>query len=328
MDSQKKITVKNLGVLTSGGDAPGMNAAIRAVVRTAITLGIRVTGVRRGYEGLINDDTYEMNIRSVSEIIQRGGTILHTARSEEFRTKEGMDKAYNTCKENGIDALVVIGGDGSYRGALEFSKYGIPIIGMPGTIDNDIACTDYTIGFDTAMNTAMEMVDKLRDTTQAHDRCSVVEVMGRKAGFLALSTGVACGALTTLIPEIPFDLDRDVVDKMMFTQRTGKKHFIIVVAEGAGSATEISKKIQELTGIESRATILGYVQRGGSPTLQDRLMASRMGYHAVKLLSQGIGNRAVCCKGDKMVDYDIADALEMKKTINRELFDVSQAISL
>ena len=297
--------IKTIAVLTSGGDAPGMNAAIRAVVRTALSNDMEVIGVRRGYNGLINDDTFNMNIRSVSEIIHRGGTILHTARCDEFREMPGILRAKSTCEENGIDAVVVIGGDGSYRGALDLSSVGVPCIGIPGTIDNDIACTDYTIGYDTAMNTAVEMVDKLRDTAQAHDRCSVVEVMGRHAGFLALNTGLAVGALTTLIPEIPFDVERDVVEKMRFTQRTGKKHFIIIVAEGCGDVNEISKEIERISGVETRTTILGHVQRGGSPTLRDRVMASRMGYHAVHILTEGIVNRVVASKNQEIIDIDI-----------------------
>lgn len=320
--------IKTIAVLTSGGDAPGMNAAIRAVVRTALSNDMEVIGVRRGYNGLINDDTFNMNIRSVSEIIHRGGTILHTARCDEFREMPGILRAKSTCEENGIDAVVVIGGDGSYRGALDLSSVGVPCIGIPGTIDNDIACTDYTIGYDTAMNTAVEMVDKLRDTAQAHDRCSVVEVMGRHAGFLALNTGLAVGALTTLIPEIPFDVERDVVEKMRFTQRTGKKHFIIIVAEGCDDVNEISKEIERISGVETRTTILGHVQRGGSPTLRDRVMASRMGYHAVHILTEGIVNRVVASKNQEIIDIDIKEALSMTKTIDKTLIDVSNAISL
>lgn len=323
---EKKI--RTIAVLTSGGDAPGMNAAIRAVVRTAISKDIEVIGVRRGYNGLINDDTFPMNIRSVSEIIHRGGTILHTARCDEFREMPGILKAKKTCEENGIDAVVVIGGDGSYRGALDLSSVGVACIGIPGTIDNDIACTDYTIGFDTAMNTAVEMVDKLRDTAQAHDRCSVVEVMGRHAGYLALNTGLAVGALTTLIPEIPFDVERDVVEKMRFTQRSGKKHFIVVVAEGCGDVNEISKEIERISGVETRTTILGHVQRGGTPSLRDRVMASRMGFHAVDILSKGIVNRIVSSKNEEIVDIDIKEALAMTKTIDKTLIAVSDAISL
>ena len=307
--------IKTIGVLTSGGDAPGMNAAIRAVVRAALFKGYKVKGVRHGYNGLLTGDIVDMNLRSVSEIIHRGGTILYTARCLEFKTLEGQQKAAQACREAGIDALVVIGGDGSFRGAKDMAAQGIPCIGIPGTIDNDIACSDYTIGYDTAMNTAVEMIDKLRDTTQSHDRCSVVEVMGRNAGYIALNTGIAVGALVTLIPEVPFDLDRDVISKMKETQKTGKKHFIIVVAEGAGKASDIANEIQARTGIDSRATVLGHVQRGGSPTLRDRVTASRMGYHAIELINKGIFNRVVATRAESIVDYDISVALSIYKTI-------------
>ncbi|BFJ83920.1 6-phosphofructokinase [Ruthenibacterium sp. TH_2024_36131] len=320
--------IKTIGVLTSGGDAPGMNAAIRAVVRAALFKGYKVKGVRHGYNGLLTGDIVDMNLRSVSEIIHRGGTILYTARCLEFKTLEGQQKAAQACREAGIDALVVIGGDGSFRGAKDMAAQGIPCIGIPGTIDNDIACSDYTIGYDTAMNTAVEMIDKLRDTTQSHDRCSVVEVMGRNAGYIALNTGIAVGALVTLIPEVPFDLDRDVISKMKETQKTGKKHFIIVVAEGAGKASDIANEIQARTGIDSRATVLGHVQRGGSPTLRDRVTASRMGYHAIELINKGIFNRVVATRAESIVDYDISVALSMYKTIDTALLDISHAISI
>ncbi len=320
--------MKTIGVLTSGGDAPGMNAAVRAVVRSAILKGIKVIGIRRGYNGLINNDTSRMYLRSVSDIIHRGGTILYTARSPEFKTEEGMQKAIDVCHELGIEGIVVIGGDGSYRGALDLSKRGIPCIGLPGTIDNDIACTDYTIGFDTAMNTAMEMVDRLRDTAQSHERCTVVEVMGRRAGFLALHTGIAVGATAILVPEVPFDIEKDVINKMYETLKSGKKHFIIVVAEGVGHVDEMAKEIERITGIESRATVLGHVQRGGSPTVRDRVIASQMGHRAVELLSSGIGNRVVAYKSDKIVDYDINEALAMKKPFEYDLYKVAHEISI
>ncbi len=319
---------KCIGVLTSGGDAPGMNAAVRAVVRSAIAKGIKVYGIKRGYNGLIDDEVEEMNLRSVSDIIHRGGTILYTARSPEFKTEEGMQKAMETCHRHGIDGVVVIGGDGSYRGARDLSLRGIPCVGIPGTIDNDISSTDYTIGFDTAMNTAMEMVDKLRDTTQSHERCSVVEVMGRRAGYLALQTGVAVGATSILVPEVPFDLEKDVVAKMRQTQLSGKKHFIIVVAEGVGKVDQIAKEIEALTGIESRATVLGHVQRGGSPTVMDRVRASQMGHKAVELLSQGIGNRVVCYKNDAIIDCDIYEALAMTKPFDNELYAIASEIGI
>ena len=320
--------IKTIGVLTSGGDAPGMNAAIRAVTRTALYHGIKVMGIYRGYNGLINGDIKEMNVRSVSEIIHRGGTMLYTARCLEFKTLEGQKKAADRCRELGIDARVVIGGDGSFRGCKDMAAQGIPCIGLPGTIDNDIACSDYTIGFDTAMNTAVEMIDKLRDTTQSHDRCSVVEVMGRNAGYLALNTGIAVGALATLIPEIPYDIDRDIVQRMNDTRKTGKQHFIIIVAEGVGRAHDFADLIEKKTGIESRATVLGHVQRGGNPTLRDRVAASQMGYHAVQLLLDGKFNRVVGTKSDKIVDFDITEALNMHKSIDTSLYEMSKVISI
>ena len=320
--------MKTIGVLTSGGDAPGMNAVVRSVVRSAVTLGMNVKGIRRGYNGLIDGDIVDMNLRSVSEIIHRGGTILYTARSPEFKTEEGISKAVETCKKEGIEGIVVIGGDGSFRGARDLSLRGIPCIGVPGTIDNDISSTEYTIGFDTAMNTAMEMVDKLRDTTQSHERCSVVEVMGRHAGWIALETGIAVGATSILVPEIKYDLKRDILDKIERTKATGKKHFIIVVAEGVGGVSELSKEIEELTGIETRATILGHVQRGGSPTLRDRLFASLMGHEAVKLLSQGIGNRVIAYRQEKIVNYDIYEALQMVKPFDVDAYNIANEISI
>ncbi|MBQ2676123.1 MAG: 6-phosphofructokinase [Clostridia bacterium] len=321
------MEVKTIGVLTSGGDAPGMNAAVRSVVRSALAKGMKVVGIKRGYNGLINNDVVEMDLRSVSDIIHRGGTILYTARSPEFKTEEGMSKALKTCKELGIDGCVVVGGDGSYRGARDLSLHGIPCVGIPGTIDNDISCTDYTIGFDSAMNTAMEMVDKLRDTAQSHERCTVVEVMGRHAGHLALQTGIAVGATAVLVPEVEFDIN-DVVAKMKKTQLSGKKHFIIVVAEGIGGVDEFTKKIEELTGIESRATVLGHVQRGGNPTVRDRVIASQMGFAAVELLSKGIGNRVVALRDSEIVDFDIYEALQMKKPFNMELYKIANEISI
>ncbi|MBE6848266.1 MAG: 6-phosphofructokinase [Ruminococcus sp.] len=319
--------MKRIGVLTSGGDAPGMNAAIRAVTRTALYKGMEVVGIRRGYNGLINGDVFDMNVRSVSSIIQRGGTLLFTARCPEFKTEEGLQKAVHACKEMGIEGLAVIGGDGSYRGAGDLSARGIPCIGIPGTIDNDISSTDYTIGYDTAMNTVMQLVDKLRDTAHSHDRCSVVEVMGRHAGYIALNTAIACGATEVLCPERDYNLD-DVVAKMLRTRETGKQNFIIIVAEGIGKSEEIAKYIEEKTGIESRATILGHVQRGGSPTVRDRVLASQMGYYAVNLLEQGIGNRVIGIRGDKLVDYDIHEALKMKKPFEDALYDISGIINI
>ena len=319
---------KTIAVLTSGGDAPGMNAAVRAVVRTGLNFGMKVYGVMRGYNGLLNGDLKEMNMRSVSDIMQHGGTALFTARSPEFNTPEGVKKAAAVCREKGIDGVVVIGGDGSFRGARDLTGEGILTIGVPGTIDNDIACTDYTIGYDTALNTAMEMIDRIRDTTESHDRCSVVEVMGRRCGDIALNTGVAVGALATLVPEIPYDFDKDILQRIRLAQSTGKRHYIIVVAEGVGHTQELAERIQKETGIESRATILGHVQRGGAPTLRDRVVASRMGYHAVELLQNGIGNRVVAMKGEQIVDFDITEALDMPRTFDEKMFRVSAVLSI
>lgn len=318
--------MKKIGVLTSGGDAPGMNAVIRAVTRTALRMGMTVYGIRRGYNGLIHDDMIELNVRSVSDIIQRGGTMLYTARCKEFRFEEGLQIAKSTCIKRGIEGLVVIGGDGSFRGAADLSARGIPCVGVPGTIDNDVAMTEYTIGYDTAMNTAMELVDKLRDTTQSHDRCSVVEVMGRNAGYIALNTGIACGATYIITKEMPFSID-DIIKRIQSTQTTGKHHFIVVVSEGIGNADEIAKQIEQTTGVEARATILGHVQRGGSPTVQDRVYGSHMGHYAVELLSKGIGNRVVGMKKNQIIDCDIQEALKMKKSFNEDLYRIAGEIS-
>lgn len=318
--------MKTIGVLTSGGDAPGMNAAVRAVVRTAASLGMTVKGIRRGYNGLIEGDIIDLDIRSVSDIIHRGGTVLYTARSPRFKTEEGMAEAIANCKKFGIEGIAVIGGDGSYRGARDLSLRGIPCVGIPGTIDNDISSTQYTIGFDTAMNTAMEMVDKIRDTAQSHDRCSVVEVMGRRAGYIALQTGIAVGATAILVPEVEVKID-DVIQKIRDTQKTGKKHFIVVVAEGIGGVEDIAKKIEESTGIESRATVLGHVQRGGSPTVRDRVMATQMGYAAVELLNKGIGNRVICYRDGKIVNEDIYEALNMKKPFDDDMYNIAHVTS-
>lgn len=324
---------KTIGVLSSGGDAPGMNAAIRSVVRTALDRNIRVLGIRRGYSGLLARDMFEMNLRSVSDTLHRGGTILYSARCPEFRDDKGVERGKEVCREMGIDGLVVIGGDGSFRGARDLSLKGIPCIGIPGTIDNDIASSDYTVGFDTAVNTVMDMVDKLRDTSQSHDRCSIVEVMGRHCGDIALHAGIACGAVAILVPEVPFSIDA-IIEKMQRTLRTGKKHFIIIVAEGVtsvggvGTVHDIAEEIEARTGVESRATVLGHVQRGGAPSARERVLASEMGYHAVELLEQGIGNRVVVNHDNKIVDYDILEALQMKKQFDRHLYDIADAISI
>lgn len=320
--------MKSIAVLTSGGDAPGMNPAVRAVVRTACQRGIKVYGVDRGYTGLIKGDIHEMNLRSVSDIITRGGTILYSARCPEFKTEEGLQKAVSTCKKFGIDGMVIIGGDGSFRGARDLSLRGIPCIGLPGTIDNDISCTDYTIGYDTCLNTIVQMVDRIRDTSESHDRCTVVEVMGRGAGYLALEAGIAVGATSIIVPEVEYDIERDVIARIREFQKTGKKHFVVIVAEGVGGTAEIARKIEAETGVESRATILGHVQRGGSPTARDRIMASQMGSRAVDLLTQGIGNRVVGIRDNKIVDFDIFEALKMTKTIDMKDYELAHEISI
>ncbi len=322
------MAVKTIAVLTSGGDAPGMNAAVRSVTRAALSKGIRVLGVRRGYNGLLNGDVFEMNLRSVSDIINKGGTILYTARSEEYNSVAGVKKAAETCRSLGIDGVVVIGGDGSFRGARDLSAEGISCVGIPGTIDNDIACSDYTIGFDTAMNTVMQMVDRIRDTAQSHDRCSIVEVMGRRCGDIALETGIAIGATAILVPEVKSDIDKDVIERIKYTQSTGKKHFIIIVAEGVGGVDDIAKYVEEKTGVETRATVLGHVQRGGSPSLRDRVVASYMGHKAVTVLDEGKTNRVIAMKDGKIVDYDITEALNMKNQFNVELYNIARDISV
>ena len=318
--------MKKIGVLTSGGDAPGMNAVIRAVTRAAIAKGMEVVGVRRGYNGLINGDIVTLDASSVSDIIMRGCTMIYTARCSEFRYEEGLQKAKKTCEENGIEGLVVVGGDGSFRGAADLSARGILSIGVPGTIDNDISMTEYTIGYDTAMNTVVEMVDKLRDTAQSHDRCSVVEVMGRNAGYIALNAGIACGATYIITKEEPFTVN-DVIAKIIEGQKSGKHHFIVIVAEGIGGSEQLAKEIEQATGVESRATILGHVQRGGSPTVQDRVAASQLGYYAVDLLSKGIGNRVVGLQHNEVVDYDIQEALQLKTEFPHDLYKIANEIS-
>ena len=319
--------MKTIGVLTSGGDAPGMNAAVRAVVRTAISLGMNVKGIKRGYNGLMEGDVIDLDARSVSDIIHRGGTFLYTARSPRFKTEEGVQEAIDNCKRLGIEGIVVIGGDGSFRGARALSNRGIHCVGIPGTIDNDISSTEYTIGFDTAMNTAMEMVDKIRDTAQSHDRCNVVEVMGRHAGYIALQTGIAVGATAVLVPEVETPIE-EVIAKIRLSQKTGKQHFIIVVAEGVGGVADIAKQIEEATGIDSRATVLGHVQRGGSPTVRDRVRATQMGSAAVHLLSKGIGNRVICMRDGKITDEDIFVALNMKKEFDYDMLEVANHTSI
>ena len=310
-----------IGVLTSGGDAPGMNAVVRAVARAGLQRGMEVVGIRRGYAGLLAGDVVELTARSVSGIMQRGGTCLYTARCPEFRDMDGVKKGVEKCKELSLEGIVVVGGDGSFRGAGDLSSLGIPCIGVPGTIDNDIQCTEYTIGYDTAMNTAMEMIDKIRDTTQSHDRCSVVEVMGRKAGYIAVNVGIAVGAEAVITLEEPYNLNK-IADDILRAKKNGKFHFIIVVAEGVGQTDVIARTIQEMTGIESRVTVLGHVQRGGSPTVRDRVLATEMGYHAVELLEQGIGNRIVGLKDGKVYDVDLQEGLAMKKEFIQRRYQI------
>ena len=311
-----------IGVLTSGGDAPGMNAAIRAVVRAGLTHGWRVLGVLRGYAGLMNGETREMTSSSVSEIIGRGGTILYTARSEEMMTVGGQARAASICREKEMDALVVIGGDGSFSGAQALANLGINVIGIPGTIDLDIPCTDYSIGFDTAVNTAMEAVDKIRDTSSSHERCSIVEVMGRSAGYIALHCGISTGAEDILLPELYNGDEKAVFERVIKNRKAGKKHHIIINAEGVGHSEEMAERIEAATGVETRATILGYLQRGGSPTCRDRLLATQMGVRAVSLLAAGARNRIIALKHDEVVDYDINEALAMKKVVPQELLEI------
>lgn len=320
--------IKTIGVLTSGGDAPGMNAAIRAVVRAGIYYGYKMMGIRKGYNGLINGDISEMTARSVSDIIHRGGTILQTARCPEFVTEEGREKAITMSKVFGIDAIVVIGGDGSYRGARDLSNMGMKVIGLPGTIDNDIGCTEYTIGYDTAMNTVQDAIDKIRDTAYSHERGSVLEVMGRHAGYIALNVGIAGGAEAVVFPEREFDLNKDIIKPIIEGRNRGKKHYIVIVAEGVGGAIEIAKIIEERTGIETRATILGHIQRGGSPTVRDRVMASHMGVKAIDVLRNGGSNRVIALKENKIVDIDMNEALDTKKTIGEELINLNKILSL
>ncbi|MBE6957402.1 MAG: 6-phosphofructokinase [Ruminococcaceae bacterium] len=319
--------IKRIGVLTSGGDAPGMNAVVRAVVRTAMSRGVECIGIRRGYNGLIKGDFIRMDAGTVSHIIEKGGTVLYTARSEEFRMEEGQKKAVDTCRLLGLDGVIAIGGDGTFRGALALSRWGIPVVGIPATIDNDIGCSQYTIGFDTACNTAVDAIDMLRDTMQSHERCSVVEVMGRQAGYLALYVGIATGATAVLIPERPVDIERDVVEKIRQARLAGRTHFMVVVAEGAGSAMDISAKIHQATGLDPRVTVLGHIQRGGSPTSRDRETGTRMGYQAVQSLLAGQGNCVIATKDGKIVNIDIEEALAMTKEFPMDRYDVLEAVT-
>ena len=325
--------VKRIGVLTSGGDAPGMNSAVRAVVRSAASRGIDCVGIRRGWNGLISSDFVRMDTSSVSHIINKGGTLLYTARSDEFREVAGQDKALATCKLLGLDAIVAIGGDGTFRGALDLSRraaergYQLHVAGIPATIDNDIGCSHYTIGFDTACNTAIECIDKLRDTMQSHERCSVVEVMGRHAGYLALYVGISVGATAVLIPEREVNFEQDVVEKIRRARLAGTTHYMVVVAEGAGNAMEISSQIKEEIGLDPRVTVLGHIQRGGAPSARDRETASRMGYMAVKAISENAGNCVVATQEGRMVVLEMEEALAMKKQFNMDRYDILEALT-
>ena len=318
--------IKRIGILTSGGDAPGMNAAVRAVVRTALANGIECIGIRRGWRGLINSDFVPLSRESVGHILSRGGTILYTARSEDFMSEKGRLRAVSTCKMLGLDGIVAIGGDGTFRGALELSRLGVPVVGIPATIDNDVGCTNYTIGFDTACNTAIECIDRLRDTMQSHERCSVVEVMGRNAGFLALYVGISVGATAVLVPEKPTDFQKDVVERIQDSRLAGNTHFMIVVAEGAGSAVEIGKKIQEAVGISPRVTVLGHIQRGGSPTGRDRETATRMGYYAAMALAEGRGNCIIATQEGGIVEIPIEEALTLKKHLQMDRYRIMETM--
>lgn len=321
------MSVKRIGVLTSGGDAPGMNPCVRSVVRTALYHGIECYGIRRGYNGLISGDIIKMDEKNVSHIINRGGTILYTARSKEFMTEEGQQKAASTCKFLGLDGIIAIGGDGTFRGAAALSKHGINVVCIPATIDNDICCTNYSIGFDTAANTAIECIDKLRDTMQSHERCSVVEVMGRNAGYLAMYVGLAVGATAVLVPEKEIDFEKDVVEKIRSARLNGFTHYMIVVAEGAGSAADIASKIKASLDLDPRVTVLGHIQRGGCPTGRDRVNSTKMGYLAVELLMAGKTNRIICTKDGRFTDVGIEDGLKLNRSIQSIEVDVLDAMT-
>ncbi len=326
--------VKRIGVLTSGGDAPGMNAAVRATVRTAGRLGIECIGIRRGWHGLINSDFVRLDALSVSHIINKGGTMLYTARSMEFMEPSGRERALTTCKLLGLDGIVAIGGDGTFRGALALSRQAaeagldLQVVGVPATIDNDIGCSHYTIGFDTACNTAVECIDKLRDTMQSHERCSLVEVMGRRAGYLALYVGIAVGATAVLIPEHEVDFQRDVIEKIRRARLAGSTHYMIVVAEGAGSAMEYAERIRAEIGMDPRVTVLGHIQRGGAPSARDRESASRMAYSAVKVLAARKGNRIISIQSGQIVDLDMEEALQMTKQFQMDRYQILEDLSI
>ncbi len=320
--------IKRIGVLTSGGDAPGMNAAIRAVVRSGIYHGFHVYGIRKGFEGLLEGDIHELNLRSVSDIMSRGGTFLQTSRSKAFNTPEGVERGFRMAKVFKIDALIVIGGDGSFRGARDLARVGLPVIGIPATIDNDIHCTDYTIGFDTALNTVKDAIDKIKDTAFSHERCSVVEVMGRDAGYIALYCAIADGAEACILPEKEFNIDEDIIKPILGCRNRGKHHYIVIIAEGVGGTLEIAEQIRQITGISTTTTILGHLQRGGSPTVRDRVTASLMGVKAVELLKNGDYNKIVALKGNEYVAYDIEEALKIRKQIDENMIATSKMLSL
>ena len=322
------MAIKRIGVLTSGGDAPGMNAAIRAVVRSGIYRGFSVYGIRKGYEGLLSGEMFEMSLRSVSEIISRGGTILQTARSKEFNTAEGVERAARMAEVFKLDAIIVIGGDGSFRGARDLSKAGVKVIGIPATIDNDIDCTDYTIGFDTALNTVKDAIDKIKDTAFSHERCSVVEVMGRGAGYIALNCAIADGAEACILPEKEFHIGTDIIQPIIGCRNRGKHHYIVIIAEGVGGTMEIAEEIRKITGISTTTTILGHQQRGGSPTVKDRVVASLMAVKATEVLAQGEANRIIALRGEQYVAIDIEEALQMKKYIDESMIETSKMLSL
>ena len=320
--------IKTIAVMTSGGDAPGMNAAIRAVARTAISRGLKIKGIKRGYMGLLNEEISDMEARHVSDIIQRGGTILGTARCLEFQRLEVQQKAAEICRKHGIDGIVVIGGDGSYRGAQALSRQGINTVGLPGTIDLDIACTDYTIGFDTAVNTAMQAIDKVKDTSSSHERCSIIEVMGRNAGYIALWCGISNGAEDILLPE-KYDYDeQEIINHIIASRKKGKTHHLIINAEGIGHSVSMARRIEAATGMEARATILGYMQRGGNPTARDRYYASIMGAMAVDVMLQGKTNRVIGHRNGKFIDVDIEEALQMEKHIDEYQYEVAQMLTI
>ena len=321
------MAIKRIGVLTSGGDAPGMNPCVRSIVRTALYHGIECYGIRRGYNGLINGDIVQLTPNNISHIINRGGTILYTARSKEFMTEEGQRKAASTCKFLGLDGIIAIGGDGTFRGASALSKQGVNVVCVPATIDNDICCTNYSIGFDTAANTAISCIDNLRDTMQSHERCSVVEVMGRNAGYLAMYVGLAVGATAVLVPEKEIDFENDVIEKIRRARLNGFTHYMIVVAEGAGSAADIASKIKESIDLDPRVTVLGHIQRGGSPTGRDRVNATKMGYLAVTKLMEGKTNRIICTRNGSFTDVDIQEGLSMQRGIQSIEVDVLTAIT-